>query len=511
MDDAALKRAVADLGAKDFAVRRQATTTLQTAGDAARPYLEQAAKSDDPEVSLTAKRLLRSMERSRSRPQPDRDYLTRLYAIRALEQMGSQNALPVLQRVAEGDDLTLADAAREAMTVITGKALPAAEQETEAWLKRLAVRLPADAGFVGLLRLDRNRREAALVTLAQEMMKQPALQGVMGNFGGEANLSPMLEQFETKLVQVVGMTGNIRLDAVATIASDEIGDRDRGYMAWVVKGRWDPARVRKSFAQGMREETTIAGQRVLSEGRRGPACCILDGETAVFSIGDGAEAVAAHIAEALTAERGEHETPAHLAPAFKLVLQDKRQLAAAGALSEAQKATIRRELEPELQRAEAREAGADAAGARLMLAGLRFGLNLAKVAQFTAYLGESGALTLTAEADEATVTAMHATLGQFQEGLDAQMAQAPPEARQMLDTVLPQGAKGLWSAQAAGQQITAQTNLAELAKAAMLFAGVERRRARPADPARREAEARRRAEAARREAEARRRAAEAAQ
>jgi len=56
--DDEISRAVRELGAADFKTREQATTLLRSAGKAAERALEQASQSDDPEVSVRARRLL---------------------------------------------------------------------------------------------------------------------------------------------------------------------------------------------------------------------------------------------------------------------------------------------------------------------------------------------------------------------------------------------------------------------------------------------------------------------
>ena len=478
VDEAALQQAVADLAAEEFETRRQARDTLKSAGAAARPYLEKAAKSDDPEVRLAAGNLLRGLDARRARPGMDEAYLKRLFAIRMLEKMKSKNALPALRSVAEGNDITLAGAAREAIAVIQGEAFPA--QETRKWIEALSARLPADTGFVALLRLDRNRRDAAFVELMQKMMKDKAIQTLMGSSGMPPDMTPMFDRAERGLIEAIGLAGNIRVDAVATISSNELTDGDEGYIAWVFRGFWDPARVRKAFASGMSKEATIAGRRVLYSGYS-PALCVVDAKTAVFSMSDRKDA--SHIApvlKALTAERGEHKTPAHVLPAFKLVLKDGRQLGAAGALSERQKRLMRAEFASALKRAEARAGAAQTPERKMKLAWLRLMMNLADANQFTADLDEKGTLTLTAEAnEEKAAKVLHAALDQIQEGMREQMAGAQGRMPPMLNAIMPQGGKWLREVRTEGKRLVLKTDLSVLGKMALLFAG---RASRPSAP-----------------------------
>lgn len=62
-DDRSLESLVADLGAGTFSVREQAMTALRQRGEDARPVLEKAAQSRDPEVRQRARELLAGLDR----------------------------------------------------------------------------------------------------------------------------------------------------------------------------------------------------------------------------------------------------------------------------------------------------------------------------------------------------------------------------------------------------------------------------------------------------------------
>jgi len=212
--------------------------------------------------------------------------------------------------------------------------------------------------------------------------------------------------------------------------------------------------------------------------RRGPALCVVDAETAVISIGDREDGT--HIApvlEALTAERGERKTPAHVLKAFELVLKDGRQFGAAGALSERQKKLMRAEFAAALKRAEARAGAAQTPERRLKLAWLRLMMNLADVNQFTADIDEKGTLTLTAEANEEKVAkTLHAALDQIQEGMREQMAGAQGRMPPMMNAIMPQGGKWLREVRADGKKVVVKTELSALGKMVFLVGGVHARR-----------------------------------
>ncbi|MBI2919822.1 MAG: PDZ domain-containing protein [Planctomycetes bacterium] len=70
-DEADLAKWVRDLASEDQDVREAAVEKLAGAGEQARPMLEAAAESKDPEVAFQAKRLLRRLERAGEAPAPE--------------------------------------------------------------------------------------------------------------------------------------------------------------------------------------------------------------------------------------------------------------------------------------------------------------------------------------------------------------------------------------------------------------------------------------------------------
>ena len=96
-DEAALKKALADLGAVDFQTRRQAARVLKEAAGAALHLLEQGAKSDDPEVSVTCRQLLAEYQSVATDPvRRKRLAAVRQSAVDALGRIGAgaEDAVP---------------------------------------------------------------------------------------------------------------------------------------------------------------------------------------------------------------------------------------------------------------------------------------------------------------------------------------------------------------------------------------------------------------------------------
>jgi len=93
-------------------------------------------------------------------PVGDTEYVKQLLAIRAPEGMRSAQAIRVLEQIAEEDDITLADAAAQAVAVIGGKAISRpAGLET---LEPVAGMVPPDTGFVLVADVERGSKTVTL-------------------------------------------------------------------------------------------------------------------------------------------------------------------------------------------------------------------------------------------------------------------------------------------------------------------------------------------------------------
>lgn len=88
--------AIAELGDDDFAVREKAMRRLESFGPAAETALRKAARHPSPEVSRRADGLLNRMGK------PSGETLRTLRAIAVLERIGSAEARPLLEVIADG-------------------------------------------------------------------------------------------------------------------------------------------------------------------------------------------------------------------------------------------------------------------------------------------------------------------------------------------------------------------------------------------------------------------------
>ena len=162
-------------------------------------------------------------------PAPGVLYVKKLMAIRLLEQNRSANALPALEAAAKGNDVTLRDAALEAIAAINGN--PSPRPSGAALLKQLAQSVPADAGFVVALdfardsssltaraRLENALREFQAKIAAQyPNAQQPDSPAGMMRQGVEQFVGAIIPQAEQGIAQALAATGNVRVDAAMLI------------------------------------------------------------------------------------------------------------------------------------------------------------------------------------------------------------------------------------------------------------------------------------------------------
>jgi HEAT repeat protein len=290
---AALRKAVADLGAEDFRARKAAKDTLSKAGVAARELLQAATQSDDPEVRLTAQGLLRAIagKIQADAKSGDADYLKRLFAIRALGEMKSQKAVPGLKAAANDTDPTIRDAALSALAAVEGK--PAPRPDAQKLLTSMAVRLPQNLSFVAMLDMTSGSKPITLAKVAEMLTAAAAKLPAQPNMPAaevQQMLTQMLPQSRKGLQQIIGKTGNMRVDAVTVIMPTQWNLAGKGrenpdvYIAGIFQGLCSPERLAAALAKGMKKRALPGGQTVLYD-RSDFAVCILDENTVVWASG----------------------------------------------------------------------------------------------------------------------------------------------------------------------------------------------------------------------------------
>jgi len=237
-----------DLTSNDEAKRKAAASRLTTAGKGAIAQLEKAAAAaqGDPEKAGVIQQLIGSLYEA-----PQAGGARRLMAIRTLGELKARSALPALKGLLKSRVLFEADYAAEAIAAIEGKAytrpMPTAKTlEGDIW------RLPAGCGIV----VRQTMSGGGPVDLAKIIKNA-------GQVPGGMTPEKMLEQATKYLTKGVGITGNIRVEAVTVGVSANVGNTI-GYAAIIVRGKYDAKIISALIRdQGDAKSETIDGIDVL--------------------------------------------------------------------------------------------------------------------------------------------------------------------------------------------------------------------------------------------------------
>jgi hypothetical protein len=212
----------------------------------------------------------------------------------------------------------------------------------------------------------------------------------------------MKAQATPAILNVLAMVGNIRIDAITMVVSDDIGtDRDAGYVTWIFQGLYDPARVVPTLKRTSNRMKQQKHGDLTVFYERDSAWCAVDEHTFILAVSDANDGSQIKpVLEAWTAKaKADAATAQAFAPAFDAVVSGKTRLAAAGALSPAQRALVRPELERELARIKQRAAGNPMAGMQQDL--MAWVLEVIKVENYTAHLDADLSLQIQATCADA--------------------------------------------------------------------------------------------------------------
>ena len=501
-----LQRAIDDLLAEDPQVRRRAAERLRGAREHAVPFLAKAADSENATLRATALELLTEINEAMGRPAAKRDdaYVKKLFAIRQLEKTKSRKALAALKTMAEGEDITLADAAAEAIAIINGEEI--APPDTAKALDEIAGRLPDNVGFVGVLDLSRNRTSRTLREIVGPLLEDAARQPLLEAMGGERmkeQIGRMQDEAERGIVEVIGLLGNLRIDAIVMLTSDNLPD-DTGYAAWIFKGLCDPERLRGVLAAETREQNRYTvGEHVVYCDPGDLAVCVLDRHTVAITVGPGRyQNVAMRMILTNLDRNEERPLPPRLRKAFDMVVNEGHALAVSGALSDLQKAFLAVELGEEIERAVERQERNPRPERGIEIAGGRMLMNLQGVEAFTGVVDRKGTLTLQATCESPESAAiLDASLANVHKEIHTMIAQAaaemPAETKALFGLDKPDAA--FWLSALEDRTLTVTADIGTVAQRfGSMMIGLRTRRRPERIP--RQEEARRRAEAEAREA-----------
>jgi len=396
-------------------------------------------------------------------------YVKKLMAIRLLEQNKSAKGLPALEAAAKGADITLRDAALEAVAAINGK--PSPRPNGAALLKELARSVPADAGFVVALDFERDSKGSTLRALLENAMKEieaksaanppansstPPETAVMVRQQILQAVNAMIPQAEQGLARALAATGNLRADAAMLILPPAMGTKqNEDYFRCVIKGLYDPARIAALLeSTGDFEKRETAGHAVYVNKNGKMEICLLDSNTFLVAIMNGSDkaGVMASLLGALTAAE---KTPPQkaIAEAFDMVTERQARMAVAGTFSPAQKTsfttTLMQNLKPtNLQLGPAEEIAFD--GSQMLL-------NVVQAQAYAASLDTQGKLAIHIVCpDTAAAKTLNDSANKLQKTLfdmvSNEAAKVPPPLDMIFRDVNKEGC--LWKSEIADTTVT---------------------------------------------------------
>jgi hypothetical protein len=398
----------------------------------------------------------------------DVDYVKKLLAVRLLEKMKSQKAMPALKKLAAGEDITLSDAAKTAVALVEGK--PDRRPSGQAALKAICDKLPAEIEFLALLDCERGAKAQTVAEIMTAFMKSldnpeaAPLKQMLGGTQPQAMLDQMLPQARMGIIRTLARTGNIRVDGVAMAMPGNIHeeDQDTFYVAWVIKGLWDPQRL-GSICEGSRgfdENRPVAGHSLYVDNRDG-GICVLDEHTIVLAAFPGQGLGVETLIHALAAEN-KSELPDVPAQALEIIKKDDRRIAVATSqlLSPELLAEGRRVMADHIQRIENRPDLAGRPERQLEVAGMRTVLAALDMEQAVGHVTVKGEVVLRGTSkDEAAAAALDMALKavdeKFRAMLQTEMAGAPEPIRKLLEATMN---KALWTTEADGRTVALRSN-----------------------------------------------------
>ncbi|MGO8703679.1 MAG: hypothetical protein ACLQVA_07655 [Candidatus Brocadiia bacterium] len=402
-------------------------------------------------------------------PAASDSYVKKLMAIRLLEQNKSAKGLPALAATANDSDVTLRDAALDAIAAINNK--PSLRPNGAALLKELARSVPADAGFVVALDFERDSKSQTVRALLENALKEmqakrtanpPAAANAPADTSAvmmqqfEQAIPAMIPQAEQGLALALASTGNLRVDAAMLILPPEMGTQpNENYMRCLIKGLYDPARIAKLLeSTGDFEKREAAGHAVYANKQGEVQICLLDANTFLVVIMNKAEkpGVMESFLSALTAAEKAPPQKA-LAEAFDMVTERQARLAVAGTLSPSQKKSFVASLVQNLKPTNLQLGPAE----QIAFTGSQTLLDIVRAQAYAASLDTQGKLAIHVVCpDAAAAAALDDSSNKLQKALfdmvSKESADVPPPLAMALRDVTKEGC--LWKSEVAETTVT---------------------------------------------------------
>lgn len=170
-DSTVLDKAVKLLREGNFKERKNAKKTLNAAGEEHKAYFQKLATDSDPEVSETAKSILKksSAKKQAAKKLGMTDDILQLLAIRRLAELKSSKALEAISALKGSQNKDIAMEAERAMAVLKG--LKPKRHKRNQGTQKLLKMLPRESGFIAALDLTEPTKKSKLADYLGAMKK----------------------------------------------------------------------------------------------------------------------------------------------------------------------------------------------------------------------------------------------------------------------------------------------------------------------------------------------------
>jgi hypothetical protein len=232
---------IEDLNSADPEARQKAGIKITETGPAALPALREALQSPSPQIVLTARSLITTIE-SANRPLTIR----RLMAIRELGDLKNKSGLPILQSLLRSPEPFVGEYAATAIDEINGKPLTRRHPTSlrdDVWL------LPEGCRAVGQI-LGPPGGPVAVEQVMKDIPLPPGQERAI-----------VIQSITHMLVDSAESLGNVRLEAISFGVAGDIGQQS-GFMAVIGHGRFDAHAVADLFHKQQVPSSVVGGVEI---------------------------------------------------------------------------------------------------------------------------------------------------------------------------------------------------------------------------------------------------------
>ena len=327
--------------------RREARKVLSTATVEQKSYLEKLSKDSDPEVSETARDILKHLKANAQAQKQHgvTEEVIKLLALRRLTEMKSTKALEVIEPLCKSKNKDIAWEAQRASALIQGNKIERLKrgQGTAKLLKMIP-----EYGFLAALDLTEPDKAMKLIDYMGPMKKVPGM-----------DMGMITQSYYRELPAILKNVGNPQIDTIVFVSSPELGvERENSWVGFMGLGRYNSDKIKTLLNESGMEKKEAHGMPYWEQ-KWGPSVCPVNDELIVISMG---ERNSNHMHKMLSNIKGQK------AVVSKNVDTKLARLIAQGALSKEQRQMMKDELQRELDRMQGRNRmGAGAERAMLQL------------------------------------------------------------------------------------------------------------------------------------------------